>query len=386
MHCVGKTVSDLHALLIDYEKGLKDKVIPTPQVFSIQKGRDNKSKPQGNKQKKGKGKADKNKQVVPSQPKPNPKKRKTWPILACFACKKLQREGLLESIMRNNLLNANLDISGHVSRKGASFSEPFYGMISVFWYVYLLKHKHEVFETFKVFKAEVELQLGKKIKALRSDRGGEYLSQEFKDYLSENAALKTYGIDYEDRGDLSPVADIRAIWITHRQSAYYDYEIWQMDVKTAFLNGRLDEDIYMEQPEGYVDPKFPNGVCKLQRAIYGLKQASRQWNKRFDEEIKRVTYASACGIFHGCCQLTWPDVAFAQNLVSRSSKESGRGSSTWVAVKNILKFRDALSPGNADIKMIQSLLYGYGLCFNGGAVDWKIKKQTTIAMHADTSE
>ncbi|GJU32368.1 hypothetical protein Tco_1175957 [Tanacetum coccineum] len=59
--------------------GLKDKVTPTPQVFSIQKGRDNKSKPQGNKQKKGKGKADKNKQVVPSQPKPNPKKRKEKP-------------------------------------------------------------------------------------------------------------------------------------------------------------------------------------------------------------------------------------------------------------------------------------------------------------------
>ncbi|GJT67866.1 retrotransposon protein, putative, ty1-copia subclass [Tanacetum coccineum] len=51
-----------------------------------------------------------------------------------------------------------------------------------------------------------------------------------------------------------------------------------------------DEDIYMEQPEGYVDPKFPNGVCKLQRAIYGLKQASRQWNKRFDEEIKRFGF------------------------------------------------------------------------------------------------
>nr|GFC30527.1 retrovirus-related Pol polyprotein from transposon TNT 1-94 [Tanacetum cinerariifolium] len=50
-------------------------------------------------------------------------------------------------------------------------------------YVYLLKHKHEVFENFKVFKSEVELQRGKKIKALRSDRGGEYLSQEFKDYL-----------------------------------------------------------------------------------------------------------------------------------------------------------------------------------------------------------
>nr|GEZ13297.1 hypothetical protein [Tanacetum cinerariifolium] len=74
----------------------------------------------------------------------------------------------------------------------------------------------------------------------------------------------------------SPVADIRAIRIIIAIAAYYDYEIWQMDVKNAFLNGRLDEDIYMEQPEGYVDPKYPNGVCKLQRAIYGLKQASRQ--------------------------------------------------------------------------------------------------------------
>nr|GFC96246.1 retrotransposon protein, putative, Ty1-copia subclass [Tanacetum cinerariifolium] len=79
----------------------------------------------------------------------------------------------------------------------------------------------------------------------------------------------------------------RAIRILIAIVAYYDYEIWQMDVKTAFLNGRLDEDIYIEQPEGYVDPKYPNRVCKLQRSIYGLKQASRQWNKRFDEEIKK---------------------------------------------------------------------------------------------------
>ncbi|GJT73115.1 retrotransposon protein, putative, ty1-copia subclass [Tanacetum coccineum] len=58
-------------------------------------------------------------------------------------------------------------------------------------------------------------------------------------------------------------------------------------VKTAFLNGYLDEDIYMVQPEGFVDPNHPRKVCKLQRSIYGLKQASRSWNKRFDEEIKR---------------------------------------------------------------------------------------------------
>ncbi|GKF47470.1 retrotransposon protein, putative, ty1-copia subclass [Tanacetum coccineum] len=63
-----------------------------------------------------------------------------------------------------------------------------------------------------------------------------------------------------------------------------------MDVKTAFLNGHLSEDVYMVQPEGFVDPKHPKKVCKLQRSIYGLKQASRSWNKRFDEEIKKVGF------------------------------------------------------------------------------------------------
>ncbi|GJW02186.1 retrotransposon protein, putative, ty1-copia subclass [Tanacetum coccineum] len=88
----------------------------------------------------------------------------------------------------------------------------------------------------------------------------------------------------------SPVADIKAIRILISIVAFYDYEIWQIDVKTAFLNGYLDEDIYMVQPEGFVDPNHPKKVYKLQRYIYGLKQASRSWNKRFDEEIKRFGF------------------------------------------------------------------------------------------------
>ncbi|GKB83333.1 retrotransposon protein, putative, ty1-copia subclass [Tanacetum coccineum] len=71
----------------------------------------------------------------------------------------------------------------HVSRQGASYFITFTDDYSRYGYVYLLKRKHKVFETFKVFKNEVENQLGKTIKALRSDRGGEYISQEFKDYL-----------------------------------------------------------------------------------------------------------------------------------------------------------------------------------------------------------
>ncbi|GKC80949.1 retrotransposon protein, putative, ty1-copia subclass, partial [Tanacetum coccineum] len=84
---------------------------------------------------------------------------------------------------------------------------------------------------------------------------------------------QTYGVDYEET--LSHVVDIRAIRILIAIAAFYDYEIWQMNVKTAFLNGYLDEDIYMVQPEGFVDPNNPKKVCKFQRSIYGLKQASR---------------------------------------------------------------------------------------------------------------
>ncbi|GJT50671.1 retrotransposon protein, putative, ty1-copia subclass [Tanacetum coccineum] len=98
----------------------------------------------------------------------------------------------------------------------------------------------------------------------------------YKARLVAKGCTQTYGVDYEET--FSAIA------------AYYDYEIWQMDVKTTFLNGFLEEEIYMEQPKGFIDPNHPRKVCKLQRSIYGLKQASRSWNKRFDEEIKKFGF------------------------------------------------------------------------------------------------
>ena len=65
-----------------------------------------------------------------------------------------------------------------------------------------------------------------------------------------------------------------------------DYEIWQMDVNTAFLNGNLEEDVYMWQLEGFITKGQEHMVYKLQRSIYGLKQASRSWNIKFDQAIK----------------------------------------------------------------------------------------------------
>ncbi|GJZ51127.1 retrotransposon protein, putative, ty1-copia subclass [Tanacetum coccineum] len=111
----------------------------------------------------------------------------------------------------------------------------------------------------------------------------------YKARLVAKGFTQTPGIYYEET--FSPVADIRAIRILIAIAAFYYYEIWQIDVKTASLNGYLNEEVYIEQPEGFVSQKYPNRVCKLKRSIYGLKQASRQWNKRFDDEIKKFRFS-----------------------------------------------------------------------------------------------
>ena len=68
-----------------------------------------------------------------------------------------------------------------------------------------------------------------------------------------------------------------------------------MDVKTAFLNGFLEEELYMMQPGGFVNPKGANIVCKLQQSVYGLMQASQSWNKRFDSVIKAYVFIRTFG-------------------------------------------------------------------------------------------
>ncbi|CAL2237084.1 unnamed protein product [Prunus armeniaca] len=115
-------------------------------------------------------------------------------------------------------------------------------------------------------------------------KGSDGKVETYKARLVGKSYRKREGIDYEVT--FSPVAMIKSIRILLTIAAHYDYEIWQMDVKMAFLNGHLQEEIYMGQLEGFISKHEEKKLCKLQRSIYGLKQASRSWNIRFDDAVK----------------------------------------------------------------------------------------------------
>ena len=68
---------------------------------------------------------------------------------------------------------------------------------------------------------------------------------------------------------------LKSVMIVLATAAYFDYEIWEMDVKMAFLHENLTEYVYMIQPEGFVDPTSASKVCKLKSSIYGLREAFR---------------------------------------------------------------------------------------------------------------
>ena len=91
------------------------------------------------------------------------------------------------------------------------------------------------------------------------------------------------GIDFKET--FSPVSTKDSFRVIMAIVAHFDLELHQMDVKTAFLNGDLDEEVYMEQPTGFVEAGKEDLVCKLNKSIYGLKQASRQWYLKFDKII-----------------------------------------------------------------------------------------------------
>jgi transposase InsO family protein len=105
----------------------------------------------------------------------------------------------------------------------------------------------------------------------------------YKARLVAKGYSQSQGIDYNET--FAPVAKFNSIRTLIALAAQYDLELHQMDVKTAFLNGNLEEDIYMEQPEGFAKKGQVRKVCKLQKSLYGLKQAGRAWYQKIDSTL-----------------------------------------------------------------------------------------------------
>ena len=96
----------------------------------------------------------------------------------------------------------------------------------------------------------------------------------------------------EDFFDIySPIDRMTTIWVLLSLAASCGLLVHQMDVKTAFLNGELDEEIYMEQPEGFVLNGQESKVCKLLKSLYGLKQAPKQQRKKFNTTLTSAGFA-----------------------------------------------------------------------------------------------
>ena len=86
------------------------------------------------------------------------------------------------------------------------------------------------------------------------------------------------GLDFGET--FAPVTRLEAIRILLAYASYHEIKLYQMDVKSVFLNGFINELVYVDQPSGFEDPRYPNHVYRLSKALYGLKQAPRAWYER----------------------------------------------------------------------------------------------------------
>nr|GEU36283.1 zinc finger, CCHC-type [Tanacetum cinerariifolium] len=172
----------------------------------------------------------------------------------------------------------------------------------------------------------------------------------FKARLVAKGFTQTYEVDYEET--FSHVADIRALRILIAIAAYYDYEIRKMDVKTAFLNEHLYEEVYMEQPEGFVNPKYPN----------------HNMTNRFQQNLGEEHWTAVKNILKYLCNTKDMFMVYGGNI-ERELRVSC--------------YTDARYLTDADNLKSQT---GYVFLLNGGAVDWKSTKQSIFATSSTYAE
>ena len=115
--------------------------------------------------------------------------------------------------------------------------------------------------------------------------------ERYKARLVAQGCSQKYGIDYDEI--FCPVVRSESIRTVIALAAQNDLKLHQMDITTAFLNGDLDEEVYMKQPDGFVKKGEEHLVCKLKRSIYGLKQSPRCWNQTLDTHLKKMGFVQS---------------------------------------------------------------------------------------------
>ncbi|KAK8936988.1 hypothetical protein KSP39_PZI012089 [Platanthera zijinensis] len=210
-----------------------------------------------------------------------------------------------------------------------------------------------------------------------------------------------------------------------------DFIVHQMDVKTAFLNGELDEDIYMAQPEGYVQKDQKDKVCKLDKSIYGLKQAPKMWHMKFDQVVKSLGFQSSLSdkcLYHRSlsnqtviiCLYVDDMLILRSNLAAirdiKSTlaeafdmKDLGPvdtllGKEHWEALDRLLRYLRGTKDhalcytgypptveGHSDASWCSEAgnnksTSGYIFTLGGAAITWKSKRQTCIALSSMEAE
>ncbi|GJX23897.1 retrotransposon protein, putative, ty1-copia subclass [Tanacetum coccineum] len=311
MHSMGKTVNKLHAMLKLFEQTLtkKDPVLHAIWAGKVQKMNNKQNKLQVDARGQNQGKGKSKLSIAPKPKIPPPPKRENPAKDSIFS--RLYDDGYVNhfvdkaiSVSRNNLAyfsdvprdgifeidlsNPNAIDSSMYAGKATRQANLDSALLSIRirnapnrMCLYINAEEHELGdlgEPANYKAALLDPEFGKNVGSKwlfkkKADMDGAVHT--FKAHLVANGFTQTYGVDYEET--FSPVVDIRTIRILIAITTYYDYEIWKMDVKTALFNGHLSEEVNMEQPEGFVNPKFPNRVWKLKCSIYGLNYWDNMW-------------------------------------------------------------------------------------------------------------
>nr|ABB46643.2 retrotransposon protein, putative, Ty1-copia subclass [Oryza sativa Japonica Group] len=185
------------------------------------------------------------------------------------------------------------------------------------------------------------------------------------------------GLDFGET--FAPVARLEAIRILLAFASCFDIKLFQMDVKSAFLNGEIAELVFVEQPLGFEDPKNPNHVYKLSKALYGLKQAPRAWYERLRDfllskyfkigKVDTTLFTKIIGDDFFVCQIYVDDIIFGStnevfckefgNMMSREFEMSMIGELSFFLGVQIKQLKDGTFVSQT--KYIKDLLKRFGL-------------------------